>query len=115
MKEIFNFLEVSQDVELHTDVRYNPSGLVKNQAFDAVLGPKGFIQNTVKHLLPQERYQRLKQHEGIQKVINTVRRRNLEKPEMDPEIKKILTRDVYGDDLSKLQQLIPKDINHWML
>lgn len=114
LQEIFRFLGVSSEFEFHNGVRYNQSGLIKNNAINAVLGPKGFIQNTVKSLLPQHQYQQLKQNEGIQRMINTVRKRNLEKPELDPEIKKILTREVYGDDLNKLQGLIDKDISHWL-
>lgn len=115
LKEICEFIGVDTSITLKADTRYNPSGLIKNPTLDALFGPKGFIQNTVKTLLPEERYQRLKQNEGLQRVINTVRKKNLEKPEMDPEIRKILTREVYGDDLNKLQRLIDKDISHWML
>lgn len=115
LKDIFSFIGVSTDFEFSTDVRYNQSGLIKNNAINAVLGPKGFIQNTVKTLLPKTQYQQLKRNEGIQKMINTVRKKNLQKLELDYEIKKILTRDVYGDDLNKLQRLIDKDISHWMI
>jgi hypothetical protein len=43
-----------------------------------------------------------------------LRRKNLEKKERDPAIRRALTFDVYGDDIRNLQKLIDRDLSHWL-
>ena len=58
--------------------------------------------------------QKLKNSTTVQRVVNTLRGKNLAKPKMDPEIRKWLTHDVYGDDIRNLQKQIGKDLTHWL-
>ena len=114
MKDIFDFLEVDQTFVPDLDVRLNPSGFIINKRLDGIIGSKGIIQESVKSLLSMKVYQGLKNNGVLQKLIGRMRTRNLARPRIDPEVKRMLTNEVYADEIKKLQKLIGKDLSHWL-
>lgn len=113
MTDIFSFLGVNAELHVNQEVRYNQSGVVKHQWLQRIIGNHGFIQNTSKKILGR-RYQSLKESVWMQKIVNKVRNKNLARPEMNPKVYQFLTREVYREDLLKLQDLIGKDLSKWM-
>lgn len=115
MKDIFKFLNVDCSFSPNLKVQYNSSGFIKNKMVDRILGPTGFIQKSAKHILNKGAYNALKKSIFLQSLTNRIRKKNLEKPKMDSEIRRYLIEDVYSKDIEKLQALIKKDLSHWMM
>lgn len=114
LRDIFDFLEVDNSFMPDLDIRFNQSGFIINKKLDRIIGPKGIIQNSVKSLLGPQVYSGLKSNPTLQKFINRLRKRNLARPRLDPEVKRLLTHEVYAADLKQLQELIKKDLSHWL-
>jgi hypothetical protein len=114
LKDIYNFLEVNSDFKPDLSVKYNQSGIIKNKFLDSIYGQKGVLTRLTKVVLPEGGVQKLKNSTAVQRVVNALRGKNLAKPKMDPAIKKWLTQEVYGDDIRNLQNLIGKDLTHWL-
>ncbi len=114
LEDIYNFLGVDPTFKPDLTVRYNQSGIIKNKFLDRIYGQKGIVNTTLKALVPVETFHKLKNNVWLQRTINELRGKNLERPKMDPAIRQMLTQDVYGDDIRKLQTLIGKDLSHWL-
>ena len=59
-------------------------------------------------------YRQLKHSLTLKKKMLSLRRKNLEKKEMDPAIRKALTLDVYGEDIKQLEKLLDRDLSDWL-
>jgi hypothetical protein len=114
LRDIYDFLSVNPDFKGDLSVKYNQSGIIKNRFLDSIYGQKGILTKLTKVVLPKGGVQKLKSSTAVQRVINTLRGKNLVKPKMDPDVRKWLTNDVYGDDIKNLQTLIEKDLTHWL-
>ena len=112
--DIYQFLGVDPTFKTDLTIRYNQSGIVKNKFLDKIYGQKGIINRTIKAILPSAAFYKLKNNVLLQRTVNDLRSKNLERTKMDPEIRRKLTHDVYGDDIKKLQQLIGRDLGHWL-
>jgi hypothetical protein len=113
ISEIYEFLGVDKNFKPDQSVRYNQSGFVKNKALNKIIGQGGLISK-MKALLPKRFADKIKSNLALKRRINNLRGKNLSKPEFDPKIKSFLTYEVYQDDIKSLQQLIGKDLNHWL-
>jgi hypothetical protein len=114
LRDIYTFLGVNPDFKGDVSVRYNESGIIKNKFLDSIYGQKGILTRLTKLVLPKGGVQKLKNSTAVQRVVNSLRGKNLAKPKMDPEIRKWLTHEVYGADIKNLQTLIGKDLSHWL-
>lgn len=114
MQDIYKFLGVDATFTPDTSVRYNESGFVKNKWLNKIIGQGGVISKTMRTVLPTELIQKLKSNTSLKRKMFEMRKKNLHKPGMDPLIRKTLTLDVYGEDIKKLQELIGRDLSHWL-
>ena len=114
LQDIFSFLNVTPDFQPDFGVRYNQSGIVKNKFLNKIYGQKGILSSGLKALLPKSIVDHLKNNSVIQKGINDLRSKNLEKPKLDPKLRNWLTTEVYSNDILQLQGLIGKDLSHWL-
>ena len=114
MHDIYQFLGVDPDFKTDLGIKYNQSGIARNQILDKMYGRKGWLPRTAKFLLPKNAIAKLKNNSMVRKLFNTLREKNMVRPEMDPEIQQKLTHDVYREDIMKLQALIGKDLTHWL-
>ena len=114
LRDIFHFLNVNSDFQPDLTTRFNQSGIIKNKILNSIYGQKGLVTTGLKRLFPTSLVERLKQNSLVQKALNNLRGKNLRKPKPDPDVWNWLTRDVYGDDIRKLQELIGKDLSHWL-
>ncbi|RED95655.1 sulfotransferase family protein [Marinoscillum furvescens] len=112
LKDIYAFLGVDTDFQVDKLVALNQSGIVKNKSLDGLIGNHGLLPKLSKRVFGKY-YQELKESPQLQSLLVKLRKRNLEKPAMDPEIKQILTRDIYGEDIQNLQKLTGKNLSHW--
>jgi hypothetical protein len=114
LRDIYKFLGVDEEFKGDVSVRYNESGIIKNKFLNKIYGQKGLLTTMAKAILPKSGMQKLKSNHAVQRVINTLRGKNLVKPKMDPEIRRWLSHEVYGEDIKNLQTLIGKDLSHWL-
>ncbi len=114
LQDIFRFLKVNPDFQPDLTIRYNQSGIIKNKFLNKIYGQKGIVSSGLKALFPKTAVDTFKQNAFIQKAINQLRGKNLAKPKLNSQISHSLTHDVYGKDIQQLQELIGKDLNHWL-
>lgn len=114
LRDIFEFLQVSPDFQPDLGTRFNQSGFIKNKFLNRIYGQKGLISTSLKALFPSAIVERLKGNSAIQKMVNELRGKNLAKPKPDPAIHNWLTQEVYAGDIQQLQQLIGRDLSHWL-
>jgi len=109
VQDIYKFLEVDDSfIPKSIGEKFNVSGVPKIKFLNEFLikpNPiKSAIKPLVKLILPKETRQRLR---------NKLLQKNLEKPQMKPETREYLKK-LYREDILKLQELIKKDLSHWL-
>ena len=113
VKDAFTFLGVDPDVKVGTDVVYNKSGKIKNKSVDAIVGQESGPIQFLKKYLPGF-HKSLKESVAVQRWLNNVRNKNLEKPEFDPKLRQRIVDEIYREDIEKLQKLLKRDLSHWL-
>ncbi|NMM47229.1 sulfotransferase family protein [Marinigracilibium pacificum] len=113
IRELYSFVGVDESFTPDVSIRFNQSGFVKNKALDKLYGTDSVIFKSVKSAMPGV-FNKLKENLVIQKGLNKLRGKNLERPKIDPEIEKKLTFDIYYEDTLKFQDLINRDLSHWL-
>lgn len=114
LKEIFSFLGIDSAFEIDLSVKYNESGLIKNKFLDKIYGGKGIISKTVKAIFPETIVSFLRESTFVQKHLNKIRSKNLTKPKLDVNLYNKITEEVYREDIINLQELLGKDLSHWL-
>ncbi|MCH2046557.1 MAG: sulfotransferase domain-containing protein, partial [Saprospiraceae bacterium] len=114
IREIFDFLEVDNSFEPNLDIRYNPSGRIKNQFINKFIGQKSILKQWLERFSPLL-LQKLKRSFKTQNLLNKLRSKNLERPPLDNSIRIELLQKVYYQDIQAFQQLIQKDLSHWLV
>lgn len=114
MKDMFEFIGVEPLESINDSVKYNKSGFIKNKFYDKTLGHNSVIKLAVKKITPTLVYNKVKDNIWLQKVINNLKNRNLEQPKLDKALHQKITNDIYADDIKKLQNLINRDLSHWL-
>ena len=113
MREIFDFLEVDSNFSPDVSLKMNRSGFIQNQWLNKVIGPEGVIVKPIKAISPSL-VEVAKKNAWLRKKVIDMRSKNLRRPRLSPNLKKKLTLDVYHGDILKLQELLGKDLNHWL-
>lgn len=113
LHDIFEFLGVDASVKPKMDVRFNQSGLVKDQRLHKLIGENGQMQRFAKFVLGSK-YRAARENQLLQKMVTRVRNKNLEHPKMDPAIERFLLHEVYGDDIRQLEGLLNRDLSNWL-
>lgn len=113
IEEIFMFLNIDNSLKLDLSAKYNKSGFIKSKVFDRTIGHNSIIKSLTKEYLPNV-YNNLKHNPKLQTMVNSIRNKNLIRPKLDPELKRIITNEIYLDDIKELQRLLKKDLSHWM-
>lgn len=114
MKDIFDFLGVDNTFVPDTTVTYNELGLVRNKFYDKLIGKDGLVKKLTSLTTSQGVYQRIRDSNRMRKILNAIRKVNLEKPTLDPELRTRMTQDIYREDILKLSQVTGRDLSHWL-
>jgi hypothetical protein len=104
IQDIFRFLNVDDTFVPDMSVRHNESKLPRSRALQVFLTEPRLTKNLLKPLVPG----RLSRRIGDQ-----LRRRNLIKPPLSPKIRQQLI-EVYRADIIKLQDMLQRDLSHWL-
>ena len=109
VQDIYSFLEVDDSfVPKNINKKFNISGIPKNKFLHEFLTQpnliKSIIKPLVKGVLPRGVRQRLR---------NKILQKNLYKPQINPQTKEYL-KSLYKEDILRLQELIKRDLSHWL-
>jgi hypothetical protein len=113
MQEIYSFIGVDASFQPDVSLRYNESGLIRNKFLNKLYGQGGWLSRSIQNLLPSL-YRKLKTNLALKKKMLALRGKNLEKKEMDPQVRKALTLEVYKEDILNLQSLLQRDLSNWL-
>lgn len=105
LRNIFNFLNVDETFIPETSIQYNTTGIPKNRLLHELLSKPNLIANSFKNLFPQNFRRRI--------AINLTNA-NLVKPNLSQDIRNQLI-EVYRNDILSLQELINRDLTHWLI
>ena len=100
VQNICTFLNVKDDFVPDMQIKPNKSGMPKNKFLHQLLTKPNPIKTALKPLFPSLLRQKI-QHQ------------NLAKPELPREIKEELTQ-LYREDILHCQDLIHRDLSHWL-
>lgn len=108
VKDMYGFLGVDSSFTPDVSVRYNISGIPKNKFIHKFLKEPNILKTAGKLviealILPEKR----------QKIIGKIKMKNLQKPQMKPETRECL-KNLYKEDILKLQDLIKSDLSNWL-
>ena len=104
VRQIFQFLEVDDGFIPDVTIRHNPSGIPKSPSIYAPVWRPGKLRRLLKLLLPEK---------VRQWMLVKANEKMLERPELSREVRQQLIED-YRADILKLQDLLKKDLSHWL-
>jgi hypothetical protein len=109
VSEIFEFIGVDSSFAPDLETTYNPSGIPRSRLLQKFVfrddGVKGApVQRAMRMVMGRDRADRL---------FHTLRVKNLKRVPMNPETRRELA-EVYRDDVLKLQDLLGRDLSHWL-
>lgn len=105
LRDIFRFLGVDEAFSTDVSVKYNVGGVPKNETYHKFILKETLIKTLFKSLLPVTLRRRMKE-----KLIEL----NLERRPLPPDIRKKLLH-LYREDILRVQELIQKDLSHWLV
>tara|TARA_Y100000768_G_C23938599_1_gene663900 strand:+ start:316 stop:1245 length:930 start_codon:yes stop_codon:yes gene_type:complete len=113
MRDLFTFIGVNPDFKPQLDVEYNVSGKPKNPLIDKLIGANSILLRTAKTVAPGI-ISKLKGSAQAQKMLTDIRKKNLDRSPLSTEVKGKLIEEVYKDEITKLGQLIHRDLSKWL-
>ncbi|MFY7806283.1 MAG: sulfotransferase [Limnoraphis robusta] len=105
LQDIFQFLDVDASLIPDFSVKHNVSGTPKNKTLHSFLTHKNPIKTLLKPLIPSRVRQKISTH---------IKNQNLVKSKVPTEVRQKLIKEVYQEDILKLQDLIKRDLSHWL-
>ncbi len=104
IKKILIFLEVDSNIKLDTSKRMNVSGVPKNKRLQRFLLKPSIFKSIAKILMPKHTKKKLK---------DVISKKNLNSVKMKYKTREYL-KEVFKDDILKVQDLIKKDLSFWI-
>ena len=104
IQDIFRFLNVDDTFVPDVSVRHNQTKLPRSRALQVFLTEPRVSKNLLKTLVPARWSRRIGDH---------LRERNLTKPPLSPKIRSQLI-EIYREDIIKLQDMLQRDLSHWL-
>ncbi|WP_245926262.1 sulfotransferase family protein [Sulfoacidibacillus thermotolerans] len=105
MRDLYTFLAVDPSFTPDTSMRYNESGVPKSRALFTFIAQPNALKELVKPFIPASMRERLG---------NRAKSLLLEKVQMNPATRRFLTQ-YYQEDIIRLQELIGRDLQKWLL
>lgn len=104
-KDILEFIGVDDSFVPNLNTKYNISGKPKSKTLNSILTQPNPVKSLLKPMIPDALRS---------KMAATLLRSNLERlPKLSPSTREKLI-DIYRDDILQLQDLINRDLSHWL-
>ena len=108
LRDVFAFLEIDEHYTPPVQQVFNNSGRPKNQTLHRLISSrhplKVMATSALKKVFPEHKVAKLK---------STIKGKNTVKPKIDPQTREEL-KQFFVEDLKKTQDLIGKDLSHWL-
>jgi hypothetical protein len=104
MQDLFRFLNVDDTFVPDMSVRHNESKLPRSRGLQVFLTEPRAAKNFLKTFVPKSLSRR---------IGDRLRRQNLTRPTLSPETRRRLT-DIYRADIKELQDMLGRDLSHWL-
>jgi hypothetical protein len=101
-RDLFSFLEVDPSFTPE-ERRVNASGVPNSRVLHAALTAAKPVRDVIVPLLP----------DAVVDWVNALKNQNLEKPEMDPAVRRDLV-DTFRPHVRRLESLLDRDLSHWL-
>jgi hypothetical protein len=108
MKDIYNYIGVDSSFIPDVSTKHMMSGIPHNRLVHYLINKPNFIKRMLKPIIDAAL-----SDEKKYKIICNINAKNLVKPEIKPETRKYL-KNVYREDVLKLQDLINRDLSNWI-
>jgi hypothetical protein len=108
LRDIFGFLNVDSEILPKATIRYNASGVPKNEALHMFLQRLRLAKGVAERYLAKGWYQYLL------RVGSNLHNRNLSNCELGPETRRRVIDDYFREDILDLQHLIRRDLSAWL-
>ena len=107
LKELFSFLDINTLFKADVQEIHNPSGVPTNRLVNYFLATQNPLKTIAKPIIKPFCFKK-------NNFFANLKRKNLKKIEIRPETHKYL-KNLYKDDIEKLQLLINRDLSHWLM
>ncbi len=114
IKELFSFIGIDDEFVPTVGEEFNKSGRIKNRKLDLLIGQNSILVKGAQKISPSI-VKKVKESEGLKRTINRLRNKNLEKAPLSKELKSEMTNSIYKNEILKLQDLINRDLSHWLV
>ena len=101
LQDLFKFLDVNETFTPDISSRYNATGIPKNE----------LLYNLIESRIAQASLKRLPQQ--LRQKVTNLNSQNLKKPPLNSALRKQLIK-TYREDILKLQDLLQRDLSHWL-
>lgn len=104
LQDLFEFLGVDASFAPDVSERHNRSGIPRNKTLHSFLTYSSPLKSVLKAVVPSGR---------LKRTAKTIRNQNLVKSPLPPEVR-IQLINTYRHDITKLQDLIRRDLSKWL-
>lgn len=113
IQDMYSFIGVSSWHVPDLSVEYNVSGKIQNKAFDSLIGQNSILKTAVGKISPRLMVS-IRQNHQLKKWVNVLRKKNLRKDPLNQQTRKAMIERIYGKEIIKLQDLLHRDLSHWL-
>lgn len=108
LEDFLDYLELEKGHKINTQVKLNPSGIPKNGSMIKALHGRNKVKQAMKRLLPDKlQYYLIASKSALME-------RSIERVELDKDLKVQLTQKHFLQDIEQLQNLLQRDLSHWL-
>ena len=79
-----------------------------------LIGQQSFIRKGIERISPTL-IQGARNSSFMQKIVTSLRTRNLERAPLLPAVRQRLIDEIYGKEIEQFGQLIQRDLSHWLM
>lgn len=107
LRDIFRFLEVDENCDINTEIRYNMSGKPKSQWLHQF-----FFEGNVARRFAQPIVRTLFSRETRMRIAQKIQEKNLTRLTINPDTKRRL-HEYFEEDIRKMETLLNRDLSVW--
>lgn len=112
IKDLYHFCGVDDQFQPDLEASFNVSGKPKNKVLDVLIGKDSWVKSALDKTMPGLS-KKVKDNLWVKNTINKWRKKNTTKLPFDKELKKRITREIYLEDIERLEAIIDRDLSSW--
>jgi len=103
LQDVYDFLEVDKNFEAKVGTRHNATGITRSNLLANFIDRPSLLKSAYQRIIPRDLKLRL---------TNRVKRWNLDRPPFPEDARRELAV-AFRDEITKLEDLIGRDLSHW--